>query len=205
MSIHATAMVHPDARLGPDVSVGAYAIIGPGVAVGRGTAIESHAVIDQNTRIGEDCHIYSHAVIGSDSQDLKYAGEPTYLEVGDRTVLREYVTLNRGSREGSVTRVGSDCMLMTGVHIAHDCQLGDHVVMANLATLAGHITVGDGVVIGGLAAFHQFLRVGQLAMVGGTAGVMQDVPPYCMVQGAPPATVRALNLVGLARAGVGEK
>jgi UDP-N-acetylglucosamine acyltransferase len=204
MMIHRTAIVHPEAQLEIDVRVGAYSSIGPGVAIGRGTVIESHVVIDCNTRVGEACHIFPHAIIGTDPQDLSYKGEPSFVEVGDRTVVREFVTVNRGAHDQRITRVGSDCLLMTGVHIAHDCQVGDKVIMANLVTLGGHLVVEDGAVIGGLAAFHQFVRVGRQAMVGGTAGVMQDVPPYCMAQGAPPATVRGLNVVGLKRAGISD-
>jgi UDP-N-acetylglucosamine acyltransferase len=204
MQIHRTAVIDAEARLAPDVRVGPYSIIGPGVAIGPGSEVGSHAIIERDTRLGERCRVHSHAVLGGDPQDLSYRGELTFCEIGRETVIREYVTINRGCHGEKTTRVGSHCMLMTGVHIAHDCQVGDHVIMANLATLAGHVSIGDGAVIGGLAAFHQFVRVGKLAMVGGTAGVMQDVPPFCMVQGAPPATVRGLNLLGLKRSGMSE-
>jgi len=205
VTIHRTAIVHQDARIEQGVSIGPYCVIGPNVFIGTGTVLESHVHVVQDTRIGEGCHIYSHAVLGSGPQDLHYDGSPTYVEVGDRCQLREYVTINRGSFEGSVTRVGSDCMLMTGVHLAHDCKVGNRVIMANCATLAGHVTVDDRAVIGGLAAFHQFCRVGRLAMVGGTAGVMQDVPPFCMIQGSPPATLRGLNRIGMMRNGATEQ
>ena len=203
-NIHRTAIVHQDARIAADVTVGPYCTIGPNVFIGTGTVLESHVHIERDTRIGEGCHIFSHAVLGSDPQDLKYDGAPTFAEVGDRCVVREFVTINRGSFEGSVTRVGEGSMLMTGVHLAHDCSVGSRVVMANCATLAGFVTIGDRAVIGGLAAFHQFTRVGRLAMVGGTAGVTQDVPPYCMVQGSPPATLRGLNRIGMVRNGATE-
>jgi len=203
--IHRTAIIHPEAYLEADVEVGPYSVLGPGVMIGTGCQIGSHVVIERNTRIGKGCRIYSHAVLGGDPQDLSYKGEPTYCEIGERNVLREHVTVSRGCHGEGITRIGNECMLMAGVHVAHDCQVGSNVIMANLATLAGHVTVDDRVVIGGLAAFHQFVRVGRQAMVGGTAGVMQDVPPYCTVQGAPPATVRGLNLVGLKRGGVDEK
>ncbi|MCC7479079.1 acyl-ACP--UDP-N-acetylglucosamine O-acyltransferase [bacterium] len=205
MHIHPTAVVHPSARLGEGVVLGPYSIVGPGVSLGSGTVLDAHAVVESNARLGENCRLHSHAVIAGPPQDLKYDGAPSFVEIGDRSVFREFCTVNRGSREGMVTRVGSDCLLMTGVHVAHDCQIGNNVVMANLATLAGHVHVEDRVTIGGLAAFHQFVRVGRLAMVGGTAGVMQDVPPYCMVQGSPPATVRGLNRVGLMRNGCTEQ
>jgi UDP-N-acetylglucosamine acyltransferase len=202
--IHRTAIVHQDARIEADARIGPYCTIGPNVYIGAGTVLDSHVHVECNTRIGENCHIYSHAVLGSDPQDMKYNGAPTYVEIGDRNLLREYVTINRGSFEGSVTRLGSDCLLMTGVHLAHDCVVGSRVIMANCATLAGFVTIDDRAVIGGLAAFHQFTRVGRLAMVGGTAGIMQDVPPFCMVQGSPPATLRGLNRIGMMRNGATE-
>jgi UDP-N-acetylglucosamine acyltransferase len=203
--IDGSAIVHPDARIEPDVRIGPYCIVGPGVFIGRGSVLDSHVVIVQNARIGQLNRIHSHVVIGGDPQDLKYDGAPSYVEVGDRNTLREYVTINRGSREGNITRLGSDCLLMAGVHLAHDCRVGDRVVMANLATLAGHVQVEERTTIGGLAAFHQFVRVGKLAMIGGTAGVMQDVPPYCMIQGSPPATLRGLNRIGIMRNGASEE
>lgn len=202
MRIHKTAVIDNDVNLADDVEVGAYAVLGPGVVIGPGTVIEHHAVVYRNTRIGAGCRIAPFAAVGGDPQDLSYRGEPAFLEIGDRTRIHEYCTLHRGAHGERVTRVGSDCFLMAGVHIAHDCQLGNRIVIANFAQLAGHVQVGDRVTIGGLAAFHQFVRVGTLAMVGGTAGVMQDVPPYCMVQGAPPAKVHGLNLIGLKRNGV---
>lgn len=202
MMIHRTAIVHPDAHLEVDVQIGAYSVIGPGVSVGKGTVIGDHVVVASNTKLGQDNKVYSHAVIGSDAQDLSYQGQASHLVIGDRNIIREYVTINRGAHGEALTLVGSDCMLMTGVHIAHDCKVGDRVIMANLATLGGHITIEDSVVIGGLGALHQFVRVGKMAMVGGKAGVMQDVPPYCIVQGSAPATVRGLNSVGLKRSGI---
>jgi UDP-N-acetylglucosamine acyltransferase len=204
MLIHRTAIVHPEAELGVDVQVGAYSVIGPGCSIGPGTIIDSHVVVDRNTRIGSHCRVHSHAVVGGDPQDRSFKpGMLAFLEIGDRTVVREFVTLNRGCHSADkTTRVGSDCLLMTGVHIAHDCQVGNFVTMANCATLAGHVVVGDRVTMGGLSAVHQFVRIGKLCMIGGTAGIMQDIPPFCMAQGAPPATIRGLNLVGLSRNGV---
>jgi UDP-N-acetylglucosamine acyltransferase len=204
MMIHRTAVVDAEAHLAPDVCAGPYCVIGPGVYIGPGCELGAHVVIERNTRIGANCRIFSHAVIGGDPQDISFRGEPSFCEIGENNVLREYVTINRGCHGEKITRLGSHCLLMAGVHIAHDCQVGDRVTMANLATLAGHVEIGERAVIGGLAAFHQFTRVGRLAMVGGMAGVMQDAPPFCMVQGSPPATVRGLNLVGLKRAGVTE-
>jgi UDP-N-acetylglucosamine acyltransferase len=202
MKIHNTAVIDEDAVLAADVTVGPGAVIGPGVSIGKGTRVGSHAVVVCNARIGSGCSIHSHCVIGGDPQDLGYDGKPSYVEIGDRTTIREFVTISRGSHGRMLTSIGNDCMLMAGVHVAHDCSVGNNVIMSNLATLAGHITVEDRVIIGGLAAFHQFVRIGRMAMIGGTAGVMQDVPPFCMIQGAPPASIRGLNLVGLARNGV---
>jgi UDP-N-acetylglucosamine acyltransferase len=201
MLIHRTAVVHPEAELGPDVEIGAYSVVGPGVNIGAGTILESHVVITRNSRIGAGCHFHSQVVVGGDPQDRSYKPSMAcFCEVGDRTVLREFVTVNRGIHTADrTTRLGSDCLLMTGSHIAHDCQVGNFVTMANLATLAGHVTVGDKVTMGGLCAVHQFVRIGALCMVGGTAAIMADVPPFCMVQGSPPATIRGLNLIGMQR------
>lgn len=203
--IHLTAIIHEDAVLEDGVQIEPYAVIGPGIRLGAGTRIGSHAVIVCNTRIGRDCTVKSHAVIGSDAQDLGYKGEPAYLEIGDRNTFGEFAMISRGSHDERITRIGNDNMIMCGVHIAHDCRLGNHITISNYTQLAGHIQVEDRAVIGGMAAFRQFTRVGTLAMVGGTAGVMQDIPPYCMVQGAPPATVRGLNRIGLQRNGVDQE
>lgn len=201
MLIHRTAVVHPDAEIAPGVEIGAYSIIGKKVRVGAETIISSHVTIGENTEIGARCRISSHAVIGSEPQDLRYKGQETFCSVGEGTQLREFVTINRGSKEGSTTRVGKDCMLMTGVHIAHDCQIGDRVVMANLATLGGHCHVGDGAIFGGQSVAHQFVRVGKIAMIGGTSGLMQDVPPFMMAFGHAPAKIVNINHVGIKRAG----
>jgi UDP-N-acetylglucosamine acyltransferase len=203
--IHRSAIVHEDCVLEDDVRIGPYVVIGPGVRIGAGTQINSHVVIECNTRIGARCVVKPHAVIGSDAQDFGFRGEPAYVEIGDRTMIGEFAMISRGSHGDRTTRVGSDSMIMSGVHIAHDCQVGDHVILSNYAQLGGHIVVEDRAVIGGMAAFHQFCRIGTLSMVGGTAGVMQDVPPYCMVQGGPPATVRGLNRIGVRRAGVSDE
>ncbi len=200
--IHPTAQVHPDARLAGRVVVGAYAVIGPGVEIGAGTHIGPHAVIEGPTRMGADNKVYSFAALGTDPQHRRYDGEPTRLELGDRNVIREFVTMNRGTVDGGgATRVGSDNLFMAYVHVAHDCQVGDHVTLANAVTLAGHVRVDDHVVFGGLAAVGQFLRVGESAMVAAGAMVEIHVPPFCIVQGDR-ARVRGLNLVGLKRRGV---
>lgn len=202
MLIHRTAIVHPDAKLEPSVEVGAYSVIGKDVTILAETRVGSHVVIDKNTRIGANCRIFSHAVLGSDPQDLKYKGSDSWVEIGGGTVIREFVTVNRGSTEGAVTRVGAGCLLMTGVHIAHDCQVGNGVIMANLATLGGFCEIENNAVIGGLAVAHQFVRIGTMTMVGGTAGLLQDAPPYMMVFGPAPARVVNINSIGLRRNGV---
>jgi UDP-N-acetylglucosamine acyltransferase len=200
--IHRTAIIHEDTFFADDVEIGPYCVIGPGVRIGEGTRLGSHVVIECNTRIGATCVIKPHAVIGSDAQDSSYHGEPAYVEIGDRNLIGEFAMISRGSHGEHITRVGDDNMIMCGVHIAHDCQVGSSTIISNYVQFGGHIIVEDRVVIGGTAAFRQFCRIGTLSMVGGTAGVMQDVPPYCMVQGAPPATVRGLNRIGLGRNGV---
>ncbi len=202
MLIHRTAIVHPEAHLEPGVEVGAYSIIGRNTIIQSDTRIGSHVVICENVRIGSGCEIYSHAVIGSEPQDLKYDGSLSNVEIGEGCKIREFVTINRGSKNGSVTRVDDHTLLMTGVHIAHDCKIGKHVIMANLATLGGHCIVEDYAVMGGVAVAHQFVRVGKMAMVGGTSGLMQDAPPFMMVFGPAPARVININHVGLKRNGV---
>lgn len=204
MKIHTTALVHQDAILEEGVRIGPFAVIGPGVRIGRDTELGGHVVIQCNTRIGAECVIKPHAVIGSDAQDRSYHGEPAFVEIGDRNVIGEFVMISRGSHGDRFTRIGNDNLIMSGTHIAHDGRIGNHTSIANYAQLAGHIMVEDRAVIGGMAAFHQFCRIGTLAMVGGTAGVMQDCPPYCMVQGAPPATVRGLNRIGMQRSGISQ-
>jgi len=202
MLIHRTAIVHPEARLEPGGEIGAYSVIGRNVFIGADSVVGSHVVIAENTTIGAGCRIASHAVIGTDPQDLKYNGEPSYVEIGEGVDIREFVTINRGSKKGSVTRVGDKTLLMTGAHIAHDCQVGKGVIMANLATLGGHCKVEDYAVLGGMAVVHQFVRIGKIAMVGGTSGLMQDAPPFMMVFGPAPARVVNVNNIGLNRHGV---
>jgi UDP-N-acetylglucosamine acyltransferase len=200
-SIHPTAIIHPGTKIGAGVEIAPYAVIGPDVIIGDGTSIGAHAVVEYVT-IGRNCRIFSHAFVGTPPQDLKYKGEPTRAEVGDGTVIRECVTLNRGTQQGrALTTVGKNCLLMAYSHVAHDCVVGDNVIMANLATLAGHIDVGEGVFIGGHSAIHQFTRIGQGAMLGGGAMVPSDVAPFCMVQGDRAVAV-GLNVVGLRRRGV---
>lgn len=193
------AIVSEGAKLHPTVEVGPYAIIGPNVEIGEGTRIGPHAVVDGWTTIGADAVIFHHASVGTIPQDLKYKGEPTRLEVGDRTIIREFATLNIGTvGGGGLSKVGSDCLLMAYSHVAHDCIVGDHVIMANSATLAGHVIVDDFVIIGGLSAVHQFVRIGEHAIIGGCSAVSLDVPPYVTASGNR-AKLFGLNLIGLKR------
>lgn len=201
MSIHPTAVVDQTARLADDVEVGAYAHIGPGVELGPGCRIDHHANVERWTRMGAGCRVWPFASVGGDAQDLKYAGEETWLEIGEGTQIREFVTVNRGTGHGGgTTRVGAHCLLMAYSHVAHDCQLGDHVIMANGATLAGHVTLEDRVSLGGLTAVHQFTRIGRHCFVGGLSGVAMDLPPFCLCEGNR-AKAHGLNVVGLKRAG----
>ncbi len=201
-AVHPTALVDPRATLGEEVEVGPYTVIGPHVKVGSRTRIGAHGVLEGYTSIGEECQIFTGAVIGSIPQDLKYAGEKSELIIGDRNRIREYVTINPGTKGGGgKTVIGSDCLLMAYAHVAHDCLISDHVIIANSAALAGHIVIEEGAVIGGLVGIHQFVRVGTLAIIGGCSKVIQDVPPYSTCAGYP-AKVFGLNREGLRRAGV---
>ncbi len=206
MTIHPTALIDPGAELGKDVSVGPYAIVGPKVTIGDGSTIGSHAVVESHVRMGSNCRVSSFASIGAPPQDLKFRNEETWVEIGDDVIVREYATINRGTATGSgVTRVGSSCMIMAYVHVAHDCHIGNRVIMANAATLAGHIEIEDGAFIGGLSAVHQFVRIGSLAIVGGMSGISQDVPPFVKAVAARQGRNRSLfglNVIGLQRAGM---
>ncbi|MBX6423928.1 acyl-ACP--UDP-N-acetylglucosamine O-acyltransferase [Thermosulfurimonas sp. F29] len=199
--IHPTAVIDPSAEIEDGVEIGPYAIIGPRVFVGEGTRIGAHVVIERDTRIGKGNLINHHAVIGADPQHLAYRGEESRVEIGDENIIREFVTIHRGTAlDQRLTRIGNRCLLMAYVHIAHDCFLGDEVIMANGATLGGHVRVGDRVVFGGLSAVHQFCRIGSYAFVSAMSGVDKDVPPFVKVFGVP-AKIQGLNLVGLRRAG----
>jgi UDP-N-acetylglucosamine acyltransferase len=199
--IHATALVAPDARLGEGVEVGAYAVIGPGVEIGANTRIGAHAVIQGPTRLGADNEVFPFASVGSAPQDKKYKGEPTRLEIGDRNVIREFVTLNRGTtKDEGVTRIGDDNLFMAYSHVAHDCRVGSHCVLANTATLGGHVHLGDWVIMGGFSGVHQFCKVGAHAFIANNAAVTRDVPPYIMAVGQP-AAAHSVNSEGLKRRG----
>ena len=202
--IHHTALVDATSQVAEGVVIGPYSIIGPGVKIGAGTRIGSHVLIERNTVVGRECVVHKGAVLGSDPQDLKYAGEPTWLEIGDRTTIREYATLNRGTAAHGSTRVGADCMLMAYVHVAHDCQLGDHVVLSNSVNMAGHVTIEDWAAVGGATQIHQFVRIGRHAFVGGASAVRKDIPPFVKASGSP-LQLYGLNSVGLQRRGFSEE
>lgn len=198
MAIHKTAIVDEKAILAKDVEVGPHTIIGKKVRIGAGTVVGANVVIEGNTVIGENCHIFTGAIIGNPPQDLKYKGEDTKVIIGDRTVIREYVTVNRGTVSAGETKVGNDCLLMAYVHIAHDCVVGNRVILANNGTLAGHVEIEDGAIIGGLTAIHQFTKIGTLAIIGGASRVNQDVLPYTKSAGNP-LKLFGLNSIGLER------
>ncbi|MCP4482709.1 MAG: acyl-ACP--UDP-N-acetylglucosamine O-acyltransferase [bacterium] len=198
MNIHKTAMVDRKASLGKDITVGPNTIIYPNVEIGSGTIIGANVVIEGATKIGRNCQVFTGAVIGNPPQDLKYAGEDTKVTIGDNSVVREYVTLNRGTVAQGETSIGSNCLLMAYVHIAHDCIVGNSVVIANNGTLAGHVQVADGAIIGGLTAIHQFVKVGELSIIGGASRVSKDIPPYTKSAGNP-LKMYGLNTIGLER------
>lgn len=198
--VHPTAIVDPGAELADGVLVGAYAIIGPNVTIGPNTIMGPHAYIERDTRIGRDCFVAKGASLGTDPQDLKYEGEETVLIVGDDTTIREYATLNRGTRATGATEVGTGCLLMAYSHIAHDCRIGDHVIIANSVQMGGHVVIEDWATVGGLTAIHQFVRIGTHAFVGGGSRVPKDIAPYTRAAGNPCKTY-GLNTVGLERRG----
>jgi len=198
--IHRTALVDPTAHLGQDVSIGPYSIVGPRVTVGERSTLAAHVVLERNVKLGAGVKVGYGTVIGNDPQDLKYGGEETWVEIGDDTVLREYCTVNRGTVTTGKTTVGRRCFLMSYVHVAHDCVIGNDVIMANAVQMAGHVTVEDRAIISGLVPIHQFVRIGTFAFVGGASRVNQDVPPYTKAVGNP-VHLYGLNSVGLQRAG----
>jgi UDP-N-acetylglucosamine acyltransferase len=200
-TIHPTAIIHPQAEVGADCEIGPYCVIGAGVTLGAGCWLQSHVVIEGPSRVGAGNRFFSFGSIGQRTQDLKYAGEPTYLEIGDGNTFREFVTVNRGTAPGSKTVIGDRGSFLAYCHIAHDCVVGNDVIFSNNGTLAGHVEVGDRVVLGGLTAVHQFCRLGTLAMTGGCSKIVQDVPPFLIADGNP-AQVRGINKVGLERNGV---
>jgi UDP-N-acetylglucosamine acyltransferase len=199
--IHPTAIVAPGAMVADDVVIGPYCIIGERVALGPGVRLAAHVVVDGRTTIGDHTRVFPFAAIGLEPQDLKYRGEESQLVVGRNNTIREYVTMNPGTTGGGmVTRVGDGCLFMVGAHVAHDCQIASHVIMANNATLAGHVVVGEHAMLGGLCAVHQFVRIGRHAMIGGMSGVERDVIPYGQVMGDR-ARLNGLNIIGMQRRG----
>ena len=200
-SIHATAVIGKSAVLGEGVTVGPYSVIDDDVEIGNGTTIWPHVHIASGARIGSDCKIHSGAVISNEPQDLKFSGEKTYLYLGDRNVVRECVTLNRGTMATGKTVIGSDNLFMAYSHVGHDCVIGNHVVVANCVPFGGHCEVGDYVVIGGLAAVHQFVRIGRFSMLGGLSRITLDVPPFVMASGNETFRYEGLNSIGLKRRG----
>ncbi len=197
--IHNTAIISAKAKIAQNVEVGPYCIIGDNVEIGEGCVLKSNVVIERNTKIGKNNTIFPFAVIGVDPQDLKFQGEESQIIIGDNNKIREHVTIHLGTKDGAmVTKIGNNCLLMVGVHIAHDCVVGDNVILANNATLAGHVEVSNHVVIGGLSAVHQFVRIGEGAMIGGMSGVESDVIPFATVMGER-ASLAGLNLVGMKR------
>lgn len=205
MSIHPTAIIDPSAKIADGVSIGAYSVIGADVVIGEGSIIGPHVVINGPTTIGKENKIHQFASIGDAPQDLKYDGEPTRLEIGDRNTIRECVTINRGTPGGGgVTSVGSDNLLMAYIHIAHDCHVGNGVIFSNNTSLAGHVTVGDKVILSGFTLVHQFCSIGDYAFTGMGSAIAKDVPPYLMVSGNP-AAPHGLNKVGLKRRGFSDE
>ena len=200
MTIHATAVIYPGAKIEEGVEIGPYAVIGSEVTIKKGTKIGPHVVVEGWTTIGENCQIYTGAVIGSPTQDLKNEGKRSYVEIGDGNIIREYVTINRATHAEGVTRIGHRNLLMINAHIAHDCILGDGIILGNLATLAGHVVVEDRAIIEGLTGIHQFIRIGRHAFVGGYSKVVKDIAPYLKVAGQP-TKVYGINTLGLERSG----
>lgn len=202
--IHPTAIVDSKAEINADVEIGPYSIVRENVSIGSGTVIGPHVIVDRYVSIGPDCHIFQYASVGAEPQAIKFKGEKTFVKIGRGTVVREFATINRGTAFGTgVTEIGAENLLMAYCHVAHDCQTGRKVILANNATLAGHITIGDYVTVGGLVAIHQFVRIGEYAYVGGKSGVPKDIPPYVIATGER-AKLYGLNRVGLKRHGFPE-
>lgn len=199
--VHPAAFVDERAQLGVDVAIGPGAVIGPHVRVGDRTRVGSHALLTGWTTIGRDCRLHHGAVLGSPPQDLKYSGEPSYLEVGDATEVREYATLNLATEPGATTRVGRHCLLMAYSHVAHNAQVGHHVIVANAVQMAGYVAIEDWAIVGGGTVIHQFVRIGCHSMIGGGSRISQDVAPYVKTAGSPPRNA-GINTIGLERRGV---
>jgi UDP-N-acetylglucosamine acyltransferase len=201
--VHSTAVIHPKAQIGAGCEIGPYCVIGEHVVLGPRCRLHSHVVVDGFTRLGQENEIFPFASIGLKTQDLKWKGGVTYTEIGDRNTFREYVTINSATADGEKTIVGSNNHILAYSHLAHNVSIGNNVIMSNVATLAGHVTVEDCAVIGGVVAIHQFCRIGRMSMIGGCSKVVQDVPPFMLADGNP-AETRTINKTGLERQGVSE-
>lgn len=202
--VHPTAVVHEEATVADSARIGPFALVGPGVVIEEEVHVGPHALIERDTRVGARCRLGKGAVLGTDPQDRKYRGEESRLEVGAGTTVREFATLNRGTAASGVTRVGEECLVMAYAHVAHDCRIGNRVVLANAVNMGGHVEIGDWAIVGGVTAIHQFVRVGRHAFVGGGSRISQDVAPYCTVAGNPPSGY-GVNTVGLRRREVPEE
>ena len=202
--VHPSAIIHPNARIGADCHIGPYCVIGEHVALGDGCWLHSHVVIDGHTQLGCENKIFPFASLGLQTQDLKWKGGLTRVQIGDRNTFRESVTVHSATDDGGVTRIGSDNTFLSCAHIAHDCQLANHIVMSSFAGLAGHVVVEDHAILAGYVAVHQFCRVGKLSMIGGCSKIRQDLPPFMLADGSP-AEVHTINKVGLERNGVSEE
>ena len=202
--IHETAIVHPTAELGSGVEIGAFSIVGENVKIGDGTILEPRVIIEPWTTVGRDCRICSGAILGGRPQDQKFGGERSFLTLGDRNIVREYVTIHRATGEEKMTVIGNENMLMAYCHIGHNCSLGNGIMMANMVGISGHVIIEDKVVFGGMVGVHQFVRIGKLAMIGGYSKVVQDIPPFMMADGRP-TKVYDLNVIGLRRSGIPSK
>jgi UDP-N-acetylglucosamine acyltransferase len=201
--IHPSAIISPDADIAPDVEIGAFAIIGEHCTVGSGCVISPRATLERNVTLGENVKVGIGTILGGLPQDLKFAGEETSVEIGDGTVIREYATINRGTAHSFKTTVGNNCLLMSYVHLAHDCHIGNHVILSNVVQLAGHVTVEDRAIISGLSAAHQFVRIGRNSFIGGMSRVSKDIPPFLKAVGSP-VKLYGLNTIGLQRGGMDE-
>ncbi len=202
--IHPTAIIDTSAEIAEGVTIGPYSVVGANVSIGKGCILKSHVVIEGYTKIGENNTFFPFSAIGQVTQDLKYDGEPTALEIGDHNTFRENTTIHRGTSEETPTRIGSHNLFLAYSHVAHDCIVGNHCILSNNGTLAGHVVMEDYGIVSGLSAVHQFCRIGEHSLVGGCAKIVQDIPPYMIVDGNP-ATVRGINLIGLQRRGFSEE
>lgn len=204
MPIHPTAVISPKAEIGPDCEIGPYCVIGDNVVLGREAHLHSHVVIERDTTVGERCRAFPFAVLGGMTQDLKYQGEQTQLIIGDDNTFRENVTVHRGTTPDTPTRIGDHNLFLCYAHVAHECNVHNHAIFSNNATIAGHVTVGDHAILSGLSAVHQFTRIGEHAMIGGLTRIVQDVPPFMIIEGNPSAT-RGVNFVGMQRRGFSDE